>query len=98
MTIFFITRHPGALDWLKKQQLSADIVLGHLDLSVIKPGDVVIGLLPVHLAAAVCNAGADYWHLSMELPYEARGTELTADEMEAYGARLEQFTVVSNTV
>lgn len=94
MTIFYITRHHGALDWLNRQEFPVDIILSHLDLSMIKPGDVVIGLLPVHLAAAVCDAGAEYWHLSMELPYEARGTELTAQEMEAYGARLEQFTVM----
>jgi len=94
MTVFFITRHPGALDWLNRQDISIDITLRHLDFSMIKPGDVVIGLLPVHLAAAVCAAGAEYWHLSMELPYEARGTELTAQEMKTYGARLEQFTVL----
>ena len=94
MTVFSITRHPGALDWLNRQEISIDITLSHLDLSVIKPGDVVIGLLPVHLAAAVCAAGAEYWHLSMDLPYEARGTELTAEEMETYGARLEQFVVM----
>ena len=94
MTVFSITRHPGALDWLNRQEIAIDITLSHLDLSLIKPGDVVIGLLPVHLAAAVCAAGAEYWHLSMELPYEARGIELTAEEMEGYGARLEQFVVM----
>lgn len=94
MTIFFITRHPGALDWLNRQEFRVDIVQSHLDISVIKPGDVVIGLLPVHLAAVVCSSGADYWHISMELPYEARGKELTADEMDAYDARLERFMVI----
>ena len=94
MTVFFITRHPGALDWLNRQEFHVDIILSHLDLSIIKSGDVVIGLLPVHMAAVVCRSGADYWHLSMELPYEARGKELTADDMEAYGARLERFKVV----
>lgn len=98
MAIFFITRHPGALDWLNRQDFPVDAILSHLDLAVIKPGDVVIGLLPVHLAAAVCDSGADYWHLSMELPYEARGRELTADDMEAYGARLERFTVMPKSL
>lgn len=98
MAIFFITRHPGALDWLNRQDLPVDFILSHLDLALIKPGDVVIGLLPVHLAAAVCDSGADYWHLSMELPCEARGRELTADEMEAYGSRLEQFTVIPKSL
>ncbi|MFK0571210.1 CRISPR-associated protein Csx16 [Endozoicomonas sp.] len=93
MTVFFITRHPGALDWLNRQEFPVDIILSHLDLSVIKHGDVVIGLLPVHLAAAVCSSGADYWHISMELPYEARGKELTADEMDTYDARLERFII-----
>lgn len=93
MAVFFITRHQGTLDWLNRQEFPVDVTLSHLDLSVIKPGDVVVGLLPVHLAATVCSSGADYWHLSMKLPYEARGKELTADEMDAYGARLERFMV-----
>src|SRR5207249_10984084 len=40
----------------------------HLDLSDVLPGDVLIGTLPVHLAAEVCSRGARYLHLTLLLP------------------------------
>ena len=53
----------------------------------------MIGILPVNLAARVCERGARYLNLSLDLPADARGRELTADELERYGARLEAFEV-----
>ena len=44
-------------------------------------GDTVIGTLPVNLAAEVCARSARYLHLSLEVPREVRGRDLTADEM-----------------
>ena len=43
--------------------------------------------LPVRLAAEACQRGAVYWHLSLDLPPEARGRGLSADEMDYFGAR-----------
>ena len=59
----------------------------------IRPSDVVIGALPVHLVAEVCARGGRYLHLTMNVPPEARGRELTADDMKQFGARLEEYKV-----
>ncbi|TAH42489.1 MAG: CRISPR-associated protein Csx16 [Betaproteobacteria bacterium] len=93
MTTFFITRHPGAVEWATRRGLQVDQFLAHLDPAVIAPGDTVIGVLPVNLAARVCVRGARYFNLSLDLPAEARGRELSADELEAYDARLEAYDV-----
>lgn len=93
MTTYFISRHPGAVAWAARQDLHVDQQLSHLDMGHIQPGDTVIGSLPVNLAAQVCVAGAAYWHLSLELPAELRGQELSADDMQRLGARLERFSV-----
>ncbi len=93
MTTFFVSRHPGALEWAARQQLPADHLVSHLDLAWVQAGDNVIGSLPVHLAAQVCAAGAAYWHLSLEVPSELRGQELSADTLERLGARVERFEV-----
>ena len=53
------------------------------------------GSLPVNLAAQVCAAGATYWHLSLEVPVELRGLELSADDLQRLAARIERFEVSS---
>lgn len=93
MTTYFVTRHPGALEWAARQGLRVDRQLDHLDVAILAPGDVVIGILPVHLAAEVCRRGARFFNLSLDVPPEARGRELGADELERYGARLEEYRV-----
>ena len=91
--ILFITRHPGAVEWAARQDLHIDRYLGHLDSAAIQPGDVVIGTLPVNLAAEICARGARFFNLSLDLPPYARGRELSADDLEQYGAHLEEYIV-----
>lgn len=93
MTTHFVSRHPGALDWAAGEGVVVDRVVAHLDPETVQPGDVVIGTLPVHLAARVCARGGRYLHLSLELPPEQRGRELSAADLRRFGARLEAFRV-----
>ena len=93
MTTWFVSRHPGARDWAQRHGIRVDRQVTHLEMEEIASGDVVIGTLPVHLAAAVCAQGARYLHLSLTLPEALRGRELSAGDMEACCARLEAFFV-----
>ena len=97
MTTFFVTRHPGAIQWATRQGLSDVHQVTHMiDLEeMVENGDLVIGTLPIKLVAEVNRLGGVYQHLSMNLPAEARGKELTADDMDQYGARLETFYAAS---
>ncbi len=90
---WFVSRHAGAVEWAKRQGLQADILVAHLDVEKVSPGDTVIGTLPVNMAAAVCARGARYLHLSLEVPEGWRGRELTADALEAAGAAFRQYHV-----
>jgi CRISPR-associated protein Csx16 len=92
-TTYFVTRHAGAVEWAARQGIAIDRTVPHLDPSEVRPGDVVIGTLPVHLAAEVCASGARYLHLALELPPDRRGFELTAEEMTRCGARLVEYRV-----
>lgn len=93
MTTYFISRHPGAIEWAARQHMPVDQRMAHLDPAIVKAGDTVIGSLPVNLAAQVCAMGAAYWHLSLELPAELRGQELSADDLARLGAQLQRFSV-----
>lgn len=93
MTAWFVTRHPGALDWARAQGIAWDVHVAHLDPREVGAGDTVIGSLPVHLAAAVCARGARYLNLSLDLPARLRGRELDATTLDECAARLEEFHV-----
>jgi CRISPR-associated protein Csx16 len=90
---YVVSRHAGAVEWLRRRGVEADEVVGHLEVGRLEEGDVVIGTLPLHLAAEVCRRGCRYIHLALDAPAGARGRELTAEEMERYGARLEEYEV-----
>lgn len=93
MTVWFVSRHPGAVEWARTQALTVDRWVPHLEPEAVQAGDIVAGTLPVHMAAAVCARGARYLHMSLTLPPAWRGRELSRDELEMAGARLDEFTI-----
>ncbi len=93
MSVIAVTRHDGARQWLARRGIRVDRRVDHLDIDDIRPGDTVIGTLPVHLAAEVCRRGGRYVHLAMNVPPQHRGRELSAEDMERFQARLQAFHV-----
>ena len=98
MTTWFVSRHPGALQWMRQHGPAFDFHVPHLDPADVQRGDTVIGTLPVHLAAQVCARGAAYLHLVLAAPQEARGRELSAQELQDMGATLQRFTILSHKI
>jgi CRISPR-associated protein Csx16 len=93
--VFFVSRHPGAIEWAARHGIQDAELITHFDPEDVEPGDMVIGTLPINLVAEVNQRGGTYQHLSINLPADARGKELTADNMDKYGARLETFYAAS---
>ena len=93
MSSYFISRHSGALAWAAEEGMHIDQLIEHLDPAIIQPGDTLIGSLPVNLAADVCARGGRYLHLSLDLPPDLRGRELSVEQMRACGARVEEYQV-----
>lgn len=92
MTVWFVSRHPGAVEWARRRGLEA-VATDHLDPAKVGFRDVVIGTLPVGLVAEVQHRGASFYILELNLPAEARGRELSADDMDRFGARLVEYRV-----
>ena len=91
MTTYFISRHIGAVDWAESEGFHVDQRLAHFDVTIVQAGDTILGTLPINLVAEVNARGGHYFHLTLELPAEVLGKELTADDMRRYGARLEGY-------
>jgi CRISPR-associated protein Csx16 len=91
MTIWFVSRHPGAVEWARRRGIRYDNHVPHLDPISVDTGDKVIGSLPVNLAAEVCAAGAEYWNLSLRLDPADRGRELSANDLERCHATIERY-------
>lgn len=92
LTTWIISRHAGAIEWLERQGVEGQ-QCQHLNIEQVSPGDNVIGTLPINLAEKVCAKQAIYWHLSLEVPFVWRGRELTAEQMDEYGAILTAYHV-----
>ena len=93
MSVILVSRHAGTLDWFKKKGLAIDEHVVHFDTNALKTGDIVVGVLPIHLAAQVCALGCKYYHLEMEVPLEFRGQELTSDQLDLFGAELVPYSI-----
>ena len=88
--IVIVSRHQGALNWLKKHHPEFDNVeyFSHINEKDIKD-NIVIGTLPINLA----KLAKEYWHLSMSIPSEMRGVELTIEDMENLDCKIEGFII-----
>ena len=93
MTTWFVSRHPGALDWIKSKGLQVDKWIKHLDTSLIEPGDTVIGTLSMEAAATVCRKGARFIAIELNLSESMRGKELTSDTLNQIHCKLTEFCV-----
>jgi CRISPR-associated protein Csx16 len=92
--IYLITRHPGALHWLRKQFDAPVTHLTHMEnLNIFHVGDCVVGNLPVDKVAQLNRRGVRYLHLCIELPEHLRGKELSAEQLYALNASLGEFFV-----
>lgn len=100
MTITLVSRHQGAIDWAhaEGQLPEGTHIVTDFDPETATPGDLVIGTLPAQLAARICERGARYQHLTLDLTPELRGKELSASEMRSCNARLEEFHIQRSSV
>ena len=94
--IYLVTRHPGAKEWMQNQFHETVKHITHLDKeTTLLVGDCVAGSLPVHQVASLNAAGVRYLHLCMDMPANLRGQELSAEQLDALGARLQDYHVLA---
>ncbi len=83
-----VTRHPGLIEWLGRQGITGE-VKPSVTVADIE-GKHVIGALPAHIAQhALWVTSVDY-----SCPFEKRGKDLTADDLDSFGAKLFDYKVI----
>ncbi len=97
MSVWFVSRHPGAIAWAKTQKLGITHWREHLSIEEIAAGDIVIGTLPVHMAAQVCERKARFIALTINVPQSHRGKEISLDQMKSLNCSLQEFFVASQS-
>lgn len=90
-----VTRHAALIDYLVEQHI---IPLGTSYITHATPEELrgrdVIGVLPLHLAA-LCRTVTE---VPLNLPQDARGRELTLEEIRRYAGRPVTYTVKALTL
>ena len=87
MKTYIVSRHAATLEWLREQGYEGEVITHVANPEQIS-GQIVIGNLPLHLAARAALVGA----VEFDLPAEMRGQELTLEWMRA-NARVRWYTV-----
>jgi len=83
-----VTRHRGTVEWLQRRGIKAPVKPRAKRTDV--ENRVVYGVLPVMLAAYA----KEVWIIEIpHLPFMTEGVELSADDLEKYGAKLVQYSV-----
>lgn len=83
-----ISRHSTTIAWLKEKKAFRDFefhssfreAVGHVYL--LGPGDIVCGSFSLRLAARICEAGAEYWHLYIRKKMFSDTTSLGSTELD----------------
>ena len=88
---YIISRHAATVEWLRECGYDGEVIAHVSDPSILK-GQIVIGNLPLHLAARAALVGA----VEFDLPAEMRGQELTLDWLRE-NARIAWYSVRSES-
>jgi CRISPR-associated protein Csx16 len=91
METIIISRHAGAIEWLAQRGITGPVITGNATPDDVR-GKVVVGALPLHLAALAVKIG------SIDMPglrADQRGKDLTPAEMDAAGACIRWYVVTA---
>lgn len=92
--VVIVTRHKALLEYILEQDVLTNLnedtwVLTHVSDPQEIRGKIVVGVLPLHLAAEA----AEVWEYPMDIPKELRGQELSLDQVKQYAGPLRKYKV-----
>ena len=87
-----VTRHKALVQYLKEQGLIDENtqIVSHIDNPDIIKNKIVLGVLPHSLSCLT----KEYWEISLNLPPELRGKELSVEDIKKYSKGLKRYIVI----
>jgi len=94
MNTIIVTRHPGAVAWLRSKGFEGE-VREHLDPKALTGPHRLVGVFPLLMIEELLGAGHEVLLLSLPaLGRDSRGTEITPEKMDAAGAEIRRVLAV----
>lgn len=87
--VWIASRHPGILAWCYTQGIRPLQAVTHLDPSRPAPGDIVVGVFRLSLAARLLERGVRCVNLTIDTGHHEHDYELTPAQLRRCGARLQ---------
>jgi putative CRISPR-associated protein (TIGR02620 family) len=91
METVIVSRHAGLVEYLEKKGIVGRVI-PHATAADVK-GKIVVGNLPLHLAALAAKVGS----VDMNVPAEMRGQELSASQVSQYATGISWYVVRTET-
>ncbi len=90
MEALIVTRHTGAVEWLRRKGITGKVV-DSLDRHDLPQKQNVVGVLPLPLAVSLLENGCNVYLIQFPPRNGPKGADLSADEMDEAGAKLFRF-------
>jgi len=87
--VVVVSRHEGTIKLLKKHFPDAEVIDHLNDVSEIPKGSLVIGNLPLPMIEEILKRGSRFVIVSLNIPRELRGKELTEEELKKFAEFIE---------
>lgn len=89
MNTVIVTRHNATVLWLENHGITGEVISHVADSNQVS-GKIVIGNIPLHLAAEA----REVWAVEFpDMPPEKRGKELSIEDLDLYG-RINRYRVI----
>ena len=89
MRVAIVSRHESTIKFVKVMFKDATVFEHISDVDMLKDFDLIIGNLPLPLVAKLKEMGKRFVMISLNIPRELRGKELTLDELKKYAEMIE---------
>lgn len=92
--VWIASRHPGILAWCYMQGIRPLHAVTHLDPTRPAPGDIVVGVFRLSLAARLLERGVRCVNLTIDSEHHEHDYELTPAQLRRCGARLQPVELI----
>lgn len=89
MRVAIVSRHKSTIDFVKAMFRDVTVLEHVNDIEELKDFDLIVGNLPLPMVAEIKRMGKRFVMVSLNIPKELRGKELTLEELHKFAELIE---------